>query len=278
MIDISKEKLEELYWKQDLSQYEIAERFGVSQWTIRKKMADFNIPKRDLRQARSGKHNAQTGKPKSEKFKKHMSELMFANPSMGMLGKHHSKETRQIIAEKQKKRIIVKCDYCRVSLEKVPSTLTKLNFCSKQCMYSWRKKYTKKGKDNKSWKRLPVNCNYCGKEMLRQPNHIERNRYHFCNYECYALFLRSSSNPYNLGGKLSRGVDWSLNSELCKKKDNYACKLCGKSRNKDKVTLIAHHVIPYRICGHNELWNLVTLCVDCHSKQQKEDHKWNGVG
>ena len=45
-LEVSKEKLEELYVKQGLSTYQIAERYGVSPETIRRKLAKYGISRR----------------------------------------------------------------------------------------------------------------------------------------------------------------------------------------------------------------------------------------
>lgn len=44
-------------------------------------------------------------------------------------------------------------------------------------------------------------------------------------------------------------------------RDNYTCQFCGREGNN------VHHIIPYRICEHNNINNLTTLCRPCHRKE-----------
>jgi hypothetical protein len=46
-------------------------------------------------------------------------------------------------------------------------------------------------------------------------------------------------------------------------RDNYTCQKC-KTQDKTARILEAHHKIPLVYGGKDELYNLVTLCFDCH--------------
>jgi 5-methylcytosine-specific restriction endonuclease McrA len=52
-----------------------------------------------------------------------------------------------------------------------------------------------------------------------------------------------------------------------KRRDRFQCKRCGVAgppRQPSGPTLIAHHLVPIRWGGRNELSNLITLCPNCH--------------
>jgi hypothetical protein len=42
-------------------------------------------------------------------------------------------------------------------------------------------------------------------------------------------------------------------------RDRHECQLCGYTSD-----LEIHHIIPYKFCQHHKVWNLITLCTDCH--------------
>ena len=54
---------------------------------------------------------------------------------------------------------------------------------------------------------------------------------------------------------------WSKERTAALKRDEYKCSVCGWD---EKRYLEVHHILPYADVFHNELWNLVTLCKECH--------------
>jgi predicted restriction endonuclease len=68
-------------------------------------------------------------------------------------------------------------------------------------------------------------------------------------------------------------VRWSVKMKNFRnevfKRDNYTCKLCGRTRKSgDRVILNVHHIKSFAI--HKELRfdkdNVITLCLECHAK------------
>jgi len=60
---------------------------------------------------------------------------------------------------------------------------------------------------------------------------------------------------------------WKQARAACYERDNWTCRDCGvKCRN--KVRIQAHHIVPRRLGGGDELENLVTLCAGCHRKRE----------
>ena len=62
---------------------------------------------------------------------------------------------------------------------------------------------------------------------------------------------------------------WDSVKKSILQRDNLTCQLCG---NKEK-RLDVHHIIPYRVSLDNSPKNLITLCINCHIK---EEHKYYG--
>ena len=66
--------------------------------------------------------------------------------------------------------------------------------------------------------------------------------------------------------------------ELCLDRDNLTCVKCGhqgKRRKykiiKDKLNLIADHIIPLSLGGEHNLDNMQTLCAKCDDKKNRID-------
>ncbi len=61
---------------------------------------------------------------------------------------------------------------------------------------------------------------------------------------------------------------WLQLREQVLKRDDYTCQICGK-----QGTLIAHHIIPVRLSGEDELENLIALCRKCHGREEPKSRK-----
>lgn len=71
-------------------------------------------------------------------------------------------------------------------------------------------------------------------------------------------------------------ADWRRIRQLVYARDNYTCQECGiatmnfrDSRSNPSRRVQAHHIIPRRYGGGDELENLVTLCAKCHTKRER---------
>lgn len=64
-----------------------------------------------------------------------------------------------------------------------------------------------------------------------------------------------------------QGFEWRLRRAECYERDNWTCRDCGvKCAN--GVRIAAHHIIPRRHGGSDDLDNLLTLCGSCHSRRE----------
>jgi predicted DNA-binding protein YlxM (UPF0122 family) len=106
-INIGKKILEDLYITQKLSLAEIAKRMGVSKSTILRRMQEYNIQRRTIKESLSFEEvrkkirEGSLGRQLSEETKKRLSESHKGNKS-GFYGKHLSEEHRRKISEAQK--------------------------------------------------------------------------------------------------------------------------------------------------------------------------------
>lgn len=71
------------------------------------------------------------------------------------------------------------------------------------------------------------------------------------------------------GASKYRGIDWDSQKRIVLDRDRKTCRKCGITEGK----LDAHHIIPYRISRHNQLWNLITLCSKCHMRAENNYRK-----
>lgn len=81
--------------------------------------------------------------------------------------------------------------------------------------------------------------------------------------------LTDGYKPYRWQYQQSNRLDENLRKAAILR-DNNHCKLCGKSGCKMEV----HHITPKRLNGSNTINNLITLCLDCHSKITGYEEQW----
>lgn len=65
-----------------------------------------------------------------------------------------------------------------------------------------------------------------------------------------------------------QGWEWRMRRKECYHRDEYKCQDCGVHCH-HKVRIQAHHIIPRRLGGTDNLDNLVTLCASCHHKRER---------
>lgn len=65
-----------------------------------------------------------------------------------------------------------------------------------------------------------------------------------------------------------RGWEWNERRKECYTRDNWTCQKCGvrcvNRKGEVRRRIQAHHMIPRRLGGTDDLGNLQTLCAKCH--------------
>lgn len=91
--------------------------------------------------------------------------------------------------------------------------------------------------------------------------------------EKLAASQRGEKSPLWRGGRERRGLsgwEWRRRAAECYERDGWLCRDCGvHCTRKGKNKIQAHHVIPRRHGGNDDLSNLVTLCARCHTKRDR---------
>lgn len=116
------------------------------------------------------------------------------------------------------------------------------------------------------------NCIVCGKEFTYNKKTQTR-----CSPECFhkdmKTIMKGENNPSYIDGRAKnkrcyRGDNWEEIRLEVYKRDNFTCQTCGKHCNKKEIQ--CHHIEPWKINYNNNLDNLTTLCVKCHTKLEEE--------
>ena len=94
--------------------------------------------------------------------------------------------------------------------------------------------------------------------------------------------LRGEKSPHWKGGVKSERArrldtaEWRRTRQLCYERDNWLCADCEcrclntrDSKLHPKRKIQAHHIVPRRDGGSDDLSNLVTLCMSCHHKRER---------
>jgi len=123
--------------------------------------------------------------------------------------------------------------------------------------------YSRDKKQPNKWE--CIKCEYCEKEFEAQKCMKRK----YCSPACaYKGIDRKGSNGGNWRGGTSSEINirigsnfWKKLSKNIRRRDNHTCQLCGKQQ----WNLDVHHIIPERLGGPSEDWNLITLCRSCHS-------------
>ena len=94
-----------------------------------------------------------------------------------------------------KKKIKKVCPICGKRFEVQPSN-KRIQYCSKQCYYKWRKSGGYSGEKNPCWKpKVKKTCELCGKQFAVKP--ARKDTAKFCSYRCLGLsnYLKQIRNP-----------------------------------------------------------------------------------
>jgi len=128
---------------------------------------------------------------------------------------------------------------------------------------------------------LEVVCKYCGKYIIPTTKeilcrigalngHSDGDCFIYCSQGCKdsCPIFKKIKYPKGFKKTTSREVN-SIVRQMCFKRDNWECQICGLSQN--EVPLHCHHIEGYTknpLIG-NDIDNVITLCKMCHKKVHK---------
>ncbi len=157
------------------------------------------------------------------------------------------------------------CDYCGNQNTKSECRFNEnqKNYCNRECMI--------KDRENNVTKK----CEQCGDEFTFPESKSEK----FCSRECYSQYrsevIVGENHPQWLEEtRYYYGKNWEKLREKARKRDDYKCVVCGKTKEEtnDGKQPHIHHIQPIRTFENpeqaNKLSNLVALCPEHHVKYE----------
>jgi len=196
---------------------------------------------------------------------------------------HHAKSHNESLNK------TVECAWCGAELERIPAEAerNKNHFCNlDECKAKYQSDpYS--GEGNPNYKGGEVSCSWCGGDLDRDMNQIERSEHFFCgDKDCKAKWQQKHFNgedhPRWMGGYDGYyGPNWPERRLEAILRDQSRCQACGITPMDADSTLVVHHIIPMRVFKKqysgeevftraNRMNNLVTMCRGCHMK-------WEGI-
>ena len=183
----------------------------------------------------------------------------------------------------------VECAWCGTELERLPTEVRKSDnhFCNLDVCKAKYQSELYRGEGNPNYKGGEVSCSWCGNELDRDLNQIDRSEHHFCGEkDCKAKWqakhVNGENHPRWMGGYDGYyGPDWPKQRLKAVVRDQSRCQVCNATPLELDSTLVVHHIQPMRLYKQqyngkevfnraNRLNNLLTLCRHCHMK-------WEGI-
>ena len=143
--------------------------------------------------------------------------------------------------------------------------------------HNWYRPARWQNRNNKfGWDRLPPSIRHKGDSHVRTVLFVgkflplSRIRLEMGKFDSQKL-----KNPEIQGEQHQQGTlaGWENLKAYAKYRDGYKCRVCGKSKHKDRVKLEVHHIIRKADGGTDVPENVVTLCEDCHKAHHRGERK-----
>ena len=183
----------------------------------------------------------------------------------------------------------VDCAWCGTELKRVPAEIERNDnhFCNLDVCKAKYQSDPYSGEGNPNYKGGEVSCSWCGDDLDRDMNQIDRSEHYFCgDKDCKARWqakhVNGENHPRWMGGYDGYyGPDWPEQRLKAVVRDQSRCQVCDATPLELNSTLVVHHIQPMRRYKErydgkevfdraNRLSNLLTLCRHCHMK-------WEGI-
>jgi hypothetical protein len=170
------------------------------------------------------------------------------------------------------------CEHCQKEFMIRPSAKSK--FCSLKCYHAEYRAHPEKFSIKmQESPRITFICKVCGITFSRTPSSSKLYTPECCSNLCKGKYIKEigryklDKNGRWLGGKSFEPYTLEFTRELrevVRARDKHTCLICGKKQGKRKHSV--HHADYNK--ANNDLKNLFTTCVKCHSKTNVDREKW----
>ena len=173
----------------------------------------------------------------------------------------------------RKKKNVYTCSGCGRIFETSRKKTGKRKYHSKTCRNENQGKFQKKGT-------LETCANpNCENEFYRKKSRKDRK---YCSMNC----AKSDPNYWKKVSETQKEQskrdwewagwdDWRTDRQVwdpiarrIRNGDNRVCQSCDKKWKRGMRTFHVHHILPRRLGGPDEDWNLITLCPSCHARTE----------
>jgi len=164
-------------------------------------------------------------------------------------------------------KVEVNCSQCGKKLERRPSEVHDIMYCSPECKSKWQSE-NNKGENSHRYKggKITKTCLSCGVEFKVWIKDIDQK---YCSSKCYGIYLSTligedspswkNAQYYQKQRKSIEYKEWRIKVLT---RYEHTCQKCGT----DNAWIQAHHIKPY--AGYKELRldvdNGIALCKKCH--------------
>ena len=276
---ISKEELEHLYCKDELSTYKIAEMYGVSNSTVGTKMRSYGIPRRNLSECKTGDKNPNYNN--GEKLKGAWARGCYSRRNItGSKNPNYKNRLEQM-----------ECDFCGAPLSKYPSQRHGEHvFCNRSCASKYRMKHSKKIQNGvegykhsqETKEKIRESRKNLSLETLEKMSEARRGKKH-----SEETLKKMSESHY--GEKNSNWKNGASFEPYCPKfneafKESIremfgrVCFLCPTTEEENSRKLSVHHVNYNKDCLCDDCdCEFVPLCMRCHAKTNSNHDYWENL-
>jgi hypothetical protein len=179
----------------------------------------------------------------------------------------HAKTQRHVFCSRrcyhiwQSKKVERTCQHCGKAFSRKPSEIAEGGnvYCSLACRDAAKQAPT-----------IELVCERCGQTYIRKQSDINAHMYHgrYCSIECSSMARRV---PGSRASMYVYEFDEDLKEQI-RKRDGYACRVCGTLECELDRKLDVHHIDYNK--AHNHPANLISLCGSCHSKTDYDRDFW----
>ncbi len=156
------------------------------------------------------------------------------------------------------------CEVCTLKFEARTSyQVNKQRCCSRVCFLKLLPSYRRKPK-------ISVTCGQCGVVVMRSQSQVEGRDMLFCSLECRGIWQTQNGVQAGENNGQWKGGSTTYWKQKARERDDFTCQVDGCDVKDEGNRTHAHHKLPRRAGGSDELSNLITLCNKHHQTLEQQ--------